>query len=90
MLIISYDIKDDKLRNRFAKGIRRFGAIRLQFSVYEVENTNRIFDNLLTYVEECFSTEFSADDSVIIFDVSSVKLKKYGHALHRDQDIVYF
>ncbi len=25
-----------------------------------------------------------------IFDVSAVKLKKYGNALHRDTDIVYF
>ena len=29
-------------------------------------------------------------DSVIIFDVSAVKLKKYGNAIHRDTDIVYF
>lgn len=89
MLIISYDIKDDKLRNHFSKGIRRFGAIRLQFSVYEVENTQRIFDNLLTYIEDSYTSRFGADDSVIIFDVNSVKLRKYGNAIHRDQDIVY-
>lgn len=29
-------------------------------------------------------------DSVIIFDASAVKLKKYGNAIHRDTDIVYF
>ena len=90
MLIISYDIKDDKLRNHFSKEIRKFGAIRLQYSVYEVVNTQRIFDNLLTYVEEVYSTKFGGDDSVIIFDVNSVKLKKYGNAIHRDQDVVYF
>lgn len=27
---------------------------------------------------------------VIIFDVTAVKLKKYGNAIHRDTDIVYF
>lgn len=30
-----------------------------------------------------------ADDSVIIFDVSGVRLRKYGNALHRDVDVVY-
>lgn len=90
MLIISYDIKDDKLRNSFSKGIRRFGAIRLQYSVYEVVNTQRIFDNLLAYVEMFYSSKFGGDDSVIIFDVASVKLKKYGNAIYRDQDMVFF
>lgn len=28
-------------------------------------------------------------DSVIVFDVSGVKLRKYGNAIHRDVDIVY-
>jgi len=90
MLIISYDIKNDKLRSRFSREIQRFGAIRLQYSVYEVINTKRIFDNLLIYIEETIAKHFSADDSVIIFDVSSVKLKKYGNAIHRDKDIIYF
>ena len=39
MIIISYDIKNDKIRTRFAKMLRSQGAIRLQFSVYEVNNT---------------------------------------------------
>ncbi len=37
-----------------------------------------------------FATQFEGSDSVIIFDVSGVKLKKYGNAIHRDVDIVYF
>lgn len=40
--------------------------------------------------DETMSKQFDGGDSVIIFDVSSVKLKKYGNALHRDTDIVYF
>lgn len=46
--------------------------------------------NLLVLIEDKFSKEFGGDDSVIIFDVSSIKLKKYGNAIHRDQDVVYF
>jgi CRISPR/Cas system-associated endoribonuclease Cas2 len=69
--------------------LRINGAIRLQYSVYEINNTTRVIDNLLVKIEE-FSKQFSGEDSVIIFDVSSVRLKKYGNAIHRDVDIVYF
>lgn len=89
MLIISYDISNDKLRSKFAKMLTKNGAIRLQYSVYEVNNTNRVLDNLTTKIEGLFAKEFEGGDSVIIFDVSSVRLKKYGNAIHRDQDIVY-
>ena len=90
MLVISYDIKDDKVRTRFSKMLTRNGAIRLQYSVYEINNTERVMKNLLVLIEDKFSKEFGGEDSVIIFDVSSVKLKKYGNAIHRDQDVVYF
>jgi len=90
MLVISYDISNDRLRTRFSKMLTKYGAIRLQYSVYEVNNTNRVIDNLIVMIEETFAKEFDGGDSVIIFDVSGVKLKKYGNAIHRDTDIVYF
>ena len=89
MLVISYDISNTKLRSKFAKMLTKNGAIRLQYSVYEVNNTNRVISNLLLKIDE-FATKFEGSDSVIIFDVSSVKLKKYGNAIHRDVDIAYF
>ncbi len=89
MLVISYDISDTKLRTRFAKILTSSGAIRLQYSVYEVNNTSRVLDNLLLKIDN-FSHYFTGGDSVIIFDVAAVKLKKYGNAIHRDTDIVYF
>lgn len=90
MLVISYDISDDKLRNKFSKMLTKYGAIRLQFSVYEVNNTDRIINNLIVMIEDLFVKKFDGGDSVIIFDVSAVKLKKYGNALHRDTDIIFF
>lgn len=90
MLIISYDITNDKLRNRFSKMLTKHRAIRLQYSVYEVNHTNRILENLIIKIEDLFAKKFEGSDSVIIFDVSAVKLKKYGNAIHRDTDIVYF
>lgn len=88
MLIISYDISDTKLRGRFSKMLTENGAIRVQYSVYEVNNTNRILENLMVKIDK-FATKFDVTDSVIVFEVSGVKLKKYGNAIHRDTDIVY-
>jgi len=89
MFIVSYDISDTKLRSRFSKMLTKNGAIRLQYSVYEVNNTNRVLNNLMMKIDQ-FAIKFDGADSVIIFDVSGVKLKKYGNAIHRDVDVVYF
>ena len=50
MVIISYDISDTKLRTKFSKMLVKHGAIRLQFSVYEVENTIRVIDNIIVTI----------------------------------------
>ena len=54
-----------------------------------MNNTNRVLENLMIKIDQ-FSSKFNGGDSVIVFDVSGVKLKKYGNAIHRDVDIVYF
>lgn len=90
MLIVSYDISDDKLRTRFSKMLVKNGAIRLQFSVYEINNTNRVLDNIRIKVETEFTKKFSGADSVLIFNVDNDKVIKYGNAVHRDQSLIYF
>jgi CRISPR-associated protein Cas2 len=89
MIIVSYDISNNKLRTKFSKMLQKQGAIRVQHSVYEVENTKRIIDNIKIQID-LFKKQFKFDDSVIIFDVESDKLTKYGNAIHRDKPIVYF
>lgn len=89
MIVVSYDIADDKMRSNFAKMLKKNGAIRLQYSVYEVQNTKRIVDCLVEKIE-AYAKHFTPDDSVIIFDVASDKLTKYGNAIHRDKPVVYF
>lgn len=89
MIIVSYDISDNKMRNHFSKMLKGNGAIRLQYSVYEVRNTKRTIDNLVAKIE-AYSKHFTADDSIVIFDVDSDKLTKYGNAIHRDKPVVYF
>lgn len=89
MLVISYDIGNDKLRSRFSKMLIKNGAIRLQYSVYEINNTNRVIDNIKVKVESIFAKKFTAADSVLVFDVSNDSIIKYGNAIHRDVDVVY-
>lgn len=89
MIIISYDIADDKMRARFSKMLTKQGAIRLQYSVYEVRNTKRIIDNLILKIES-YAKHFTMDDSVVIFDVAESAVTKYGNTIHRDKDVVYF
>lgn len=89
MIIVSYDISDNKMRANFSKMLTKQGAVRLQLSVYEVVNTKRIMDNLIAKIE-AYSKHFTFGDSVIILDVSSDRLTKYGNAIHRDQPVVYF
>ena len=89
MIIISYDIADDKMRTRFSKMLTKQGAIRLQYSVYEVRNTRRIIDNIILKIES-YAKHFTMEDSVVIFDVADSAVTKYGNAIHRDRDVVYF
>ena len=46
-------------------------------------------DNLMVKIDY-YAKKFSGADSVIVFDVANVNLKKFGNAIHRDEDIVYF
>lgn len=89
MVIISYDIKNNKIRTKFAKMLRSQGAIRLQFSVYEVNNTQRIIDNIKVQIIDRFSKLFTGADSVMIFDAPNAKIQKFGNAIHRDENVVY-
>lgn len=89
MIIISYDIKDDKLRTSFAKMLRSRGAIRLQFSVYEVNNSQRVIENIKTEIVEKYGKLFTGADSVIIFNASKENVQKFGNAIHRDADVIY-
>ena len=88
MIIISYDIADDKKRTRFSRMLTKLGAIRLQYSVYEVVNTQRVIERLMAKVNS-YAKHFAPEDSVVVFEVSKDKLTKYGNAVHRDQDIVF-
>jgi len=90
MLIVSYDISDDKLRRKFAKTLSKQGGIRLQYSVFELNNTKRVQENLKVRIENYYSKKFDGGDSVLIFETDEQKTTKYGNAIHRDSDLLFF
>lgn len=89
MIIISYDIQNNKLRTRFAKMLEANGAVRLQYSVFEARNSTRILGNLRLAIKQEYGPLFGMDDSVVIFHCNEEKTEKYGNALHRDEDALF-
>ena len=87
MIIISYDISNDKKRTMFAKYLTRFGH-RIQYSVFEIDNSERILDNIMTDIENRFMKKFDQEDSVYIFNLSAnCKVKRYGYAKNEEGDL---
>lgn len=88
MVIISYDIQDNKLRTKFNKYIRKFGG-RLQYSVYEIENSNNILDNIITDIKGKFEKKFSQADSIMIIKLSKTcEMIRLGYAKNDENDII--
>lgn len=78
MILISYDIQDDKLRTKFAKYIKKYGY-RLQYSVFEITNSKNILKNIMCEITDMFEKEFGQCDSVMIIETSeNCKITKWG------------
>lgn len=87
MLIISYDISDNKKRANFAKYIKKFGY-RLQYSVYNIDNSAKILNNIITEIENKFKPLFEETDSIYIFNIHNNDIKRYGYASHEESDLI--
>ena len=88
MIILAYDIENDALRTRFNKFIKSYGR-RLQFSVYEIKNSQRILEIVKMEIKEKFEKEFKQTDSVLIFHLSnSVDILRFGYAKNEEDDLL--
>lgn len=88
MLIVSYDIADNKLRSKFSKYLQKFGY-RLQFSVFEIKNSKRLLANIICEIEAKYGKRFGSMDSIIIFDLSQqCKTYRFGYAKNDGQIII--
>ncbi len=88
MLLVSYDISDDRLRTKFSKFLSKFGG-RLQYSVFEIRNSDRVLENIQTQIDSYFAKQFTQSDSVIIFDLSrQCKITRFGYAKNDETDLL--
>ena len=87
MLLISYDISNDKVRTKFAKYLSKFG-FRLQYSVFVFFNSETVLHNIETEIQNVYMKTFTEEDSVIIFNLSATCSKTcYGYAKNEETDV---
>lgn len=87
-LIVTYDIKNDKLRTHFSKFLTKFGH-RLQYSVFEIRNSERILENIKTKIVGSFESKFDQNDSIIIFHLgASTERICFGYAKNEESDLI--
>lgn len=90
MMILAYDIRDDKLRTRFNKFIISYGR-RLQFSVYEIKNSDRYLSIITSEIKFKFEKKFGQSDSVLIFSVKDTgEVLRFGYAKNEESDLVVY
>ncbi len=87
MIILTYDISDTNLRNSFSKFLLSYGR-RLQYSVFEINNSERILDIVIVEIKNNFEKKFSQKDSVLIFKIDEKKILRFGYAKNEEDDLV--
>lgn len=70
--VVSYDIQDDRRRNRVCKTLKNFGG-RVQYSVFECELDRRQFLRLKHQLEKEIDNQ---TDSLVFYPLCQVCLKK--------------
>jgi CRISPR-associated protein Cas2 len=92
MLFISYDFANDKIRTKFSKFLEQFGR-RVQYSVFEIRNSQRVLTNILKEIELVYKKKFRNTDSILIFTLCEGCKKKavrYGYAANEENDVLIF
>lgn len=91
MLIVTYDIHSDKLRTKFWKFLKKYWR-RIQYSVFEIKNSDRILWIIKTQVEEIFSKRFTWADSILIIPISKAdrkKLIRYWQPAMEEEELLF-
>ena len=89
---VYYDFGNDKKRARFAKFLKKYGR-KVQYSVYEIRNSQRILQNILTEIKLYYEKDFNGSDSVLIIELCKSckrKIKRYGYSANEEKDVVIF
>ena len=91
MLIVTYDIHDDKTRAKLSKLLKRFWRM-LQYSVYEIKNSERILNILKSEIEMKLMPKFTGADSVLIIPISKAQREKvirYWQPAMEEEEILF-
>jgi len=89
-MILTYDIQEDQLRNEFSKFILSYGR-RLQYSVYEINNSKRILELVQEEIKNRFEKRFSQGDSVLIFKIKAEnQILRFGYAKNEETDLLMY
>lgn len=92
MIIVSYDFHSNKRRARFSKFLKQYGR-RIQYSVFELKNSHRILQNVLTEIELRYKASFTTSDSILIFGLCEPckgKIIRYGYPVSEEKEVVFF
>lgn len=82
---------NDKLRTKFWKLLKKYGR-RIQYSVFEIKNSQRILQLLLTEIETIYAPKFTWADSILIIPVSQAhnqKLIRYGQPAMEEEELLF-
>jgi CRISPR-associated protein Cas2 len=91
MLIITYDISNDKLRTKFWKFLKKYWR-RIQYSVFEIKNSQRILGLITTQIKEIFEPKFTWADSILIIPISDADMKKvlrYWQPVMEEEELLF-
>jgi len=91
MLIITYDIHNDKLRTKFSKLLKKYWR-RLQYSVFEIKNSDRILNIVKREIKEIFEPQFTWADSILILPFTKVdreKVIRYWQPALEEEEILF-
>ena len=87
MLLVSFDISYDKVRNKFSSFLSKFG-FRLQYSVFEITNSDTVLSYIENEIQNVYMKAFTEEDSDIIFNLSATCKKTcYGYAKNEETDV---
>jgi len=88
MLIVVYDIQSDRIRTSFAKFLKQFGR-RIQYSVFEIQNSPRIISNIQSEIESKYKKKFTQGDSVLVFDIpDSAGILRFGYPVNEEKELL--
>jgi CRISPR-associated protein Cas2 len=92
MFIVSYDFEDTRRRTKFSTFLKKYGR-RLQYSVFELKNSQRVLENIQKEIDMKFKPYFTKNDSIVIIyvcEACKAKVKRYGYAANEEKPVVFF